>query len=101
MLENDTLGIAAHLHVLLRRKLGRVTDVEWLVKNREYAQEIIRISRSEPHPDLHEWAARLEAVLPPPPSVVINLPAPRPSPVQVAHTSSARADPQRYIGRLR
>ena len=30
MTENDRLAIAAHLHVLLRRNTGRVTDTEWL-----------------------------------------------------------------------
>ncbi|MDO8770278.1 MAG: hypothetical protein Q7K57_16555 [Burkholderiaceae bacterium] len=27
------MGIAAHLHVLLRRKTGRVTDTEWMASN--------------------------------------------------------------------
>ena len=29
MPDSDKLAIAAHLHVLLRRKTGRVTDTEW------------------------------------------------------------------------
>ena len=28
---SDTLAVAAHLHVLLRRKTGRVTDTEWKI----------------------------------------------------------------------
>lgn len=28
----------AHLHVLLRRKTGRVTDTEWMVSNVDYAR---------------------------------------------------------------
>jgi len=63
MLESEKLAIAAHLHVLLRRKAGRVTDVEWMAKNREYALEVIRFTRAEPYPDLHEWADKLEIAL--------------------------------------
>ena len=33
MPESDRLAIAAHLHVLLRRKTGRVTDTEWMAAN--------------------------------------------------------------------
>jgi len=55
------LAPAAHLHVLMRRHLGRVTDVEWLVRNREYADEIVRLALASPHPELHEWSLRLRA----------------------------------------
>ena len=45
MPESDKLAIAAHLHVLLRRKTGRVTDTEWMAANAEYALEIVRFAR--------------------------------------------------------
>jgi hypothetical protein len=66
MLESEKLAIAAHLHVAMRRKIGRVTDVEWMLRSPEYAREIIRIALSEPqYPELQEWAARLaEALFP-------------------------------------
>lgn len=64
MLPSEKLAIAAHLHVLLRRKTGRVTDTEWMATNLEYAQEIVRFARAkaaeEGHADLAEWAAKLE-----------------------------------------
>ncbi len=63
MLYSDKLAIAAHLHVQLRRKLGRVTDVEWMAKNNEYALEIVRITREAPHPELHVWADKMEAAV--------------------------------------
>ncbi|WP_367181216.1 hypothetical protein [uncultured Ramlibacter sp.] len=67
MLVSEKLAIAAHLHVLLRRKTGRVTDTEWLAGNREYALEIIRFSRAKAaedgHPDLAEWADKLERAM--------------------------------------
>lgn len=64
MLASQKLAIAAHLHVLLRRKTGRVTDTEWMASNADYAREIIRFARAkaleDSHPDLAEWAAKLE-----------------------------------------
>jgi hypothetical protein len=57
--EVDRIAVAAHMHVLMRRRLGRATDVEWMAKNREYAMEIIRLATGSPHTDLHEWAAKL------------------------------------------
>lgn len=44
MLANERISIAAHLHVLLRRKTGRVTDTEWMATNRDYAIEVIRFA---------------------------------------------------------
>lgn len=67
MSDPDKLAIAAHLHVLLRRKTGRVTDTEWMAVNAEYAQEIVRFARQraqEDHtPELAEWADRLDHAL--------------------------------------
>lgn len=42
MLASEKLAIAAHLHGLLRRKTGRVTDMEWMASNAAYAAEIVR-----------------------------------------------------------
>ena len=64
MLVSQKLAVAAHLHVLLRRKTGRVTDTEWMADNLEYAMEIVRFSRAkaleEGHAELAEWAQKLE-----------------------------------------
>ncbi|HEX5356600.1 MAG TPA: hypothetical protein VFW93_10305 [Aquabacterium sp.] len=63
MLESEKFAIAAHLHVLLRRTNGRVTDVEWMIKSPEYAREVIRVARTETHADLHKLADKLEAAV--------------------------------------
>ncbi len=61
---SEKIAIAAHLHVLLRRKTGRVTDTEWMALNQDYATEIIRFARTKAiedgHPELTEWADKLE-----------------------------------------
>ena len=64
MMVSQRLAVAAHMHVLLRRKTGRVTDTEWMAANIEYALEVVRFARAKAdednHPELHEWADKLE-----------------------------------------
>ena len=45
MEDSERLAIAAHLHVVLRRKTGRVTDTEWMACNQAYAQAMVEFSR--------------------------------------------------------
>lgn len=67
MPSNEKIAIAAHLHVLLRRKTGRVTDTEWMAINPEYAAEIARFARAKAiedgHADLKVWADKLEEIM--------------------------------------
>ena len=108
MSPSERLAIAAHLHVLLRRKLGRVTDTEWMASNADYAREILKVCRAESDPDLHDWAGKLEQVLRAlspkatspetaqrGPWAGETLPAADPPAVR------ARSVEQRYVGRLR
>jgi len=109
MLVSQKLAIAAHLHVLLRRKTGRVTDTEWMAENVEYALAIVKFARAKAaedgHPELAEWAGKLErAVLEPEPAARVPLAQSaaqllRPEP-PVAATPEAPAGP-RYIGGIR
>ena len=67
MSSSEKIAIDAHLHVLLRRKTGRVTDTEWMATNPEYAHEVVRLARQkaaeEGHADLGVWADKLEEVM--------------------------------------
>jgi len=67
MPSNEKIAIAAHLHVLLRRKTGRVTDTEWMASNQEYATEIARFAREKAvedgHADLAVWADKLDEIM--------------------------------------
>lgn len=67
MPSNEKIAIAAHMHVLLRRKTGRVTDTEWMATNLEYATEIARFARAKAaedgHADLKAWADKLEEIM--------------------------------------
>ena len=105
MLQNDALATAAHLHVLLRRKTGRVTDTAWMALNADYAQAIVRFAREKAEQDGHSellpLADRLESLMLP-----ARKPVPPPVPVlpatpTVADTTAANDVSARYIGRLR
>lgn len=62
MLDSEKFAIAARLHVMLRRKAGRVTDVEWMVKNEEYAQELLRFADEQGDAELSELADKFRRV---------------------------------------
>lgn len=99
--ESDRLAIAAHLHVLLRRKLGRVTDTEWMATDASYAQEIVRLCRAQADAELQAWADKLERAVPgarPKPPAVEEVALSAPS--ALAHRRAAPIE-QRYVGRLR
>lgn len=60
MSDSNRVAVAAHLHLMMRRRLGRVTDVEWMANNREYALAMVRLCReAAPDAELQEWAEKL------------------------------------------
>ncbi|HZV97557.1 MAG TPA: hypothetical protein VFF74_01070 [Methylophilaceae bacterium] len=63
MSESEKTAIAAHLYVTLRRKLNRVIDVEWLVKNEEYARAVIGMARQNGLEELAHYADRMEELI--------------------------------------
>ena len=104
MRHSEKIAIAAHLHVLLRRKTGRVTDTEWMAKDTAYAMEIVRFARENAdkpeHADLAEWADKLEGA-------VLNLTPSKRTPAAQGASSSPLPEaaeapkPSRYIWGIR
>ena len=115
MHDSDKLAIAAHLHVLLRRKTGRVTDTEWMAVNADYAAEVVRFARQRAEednvPELADWAGRLEqAMLPSLPTLTARRPlldgatqAVRPQRAPAVPATPPLAEPEapRYVGGIR
>ena len=115
MLQSEKLAIAAHLHVLLRRKTGRVTDTEWMASNAEYAAEIVRFAKhsavEDGHAELAEWADKLElamAIKVVPTARELRAQGPAPTlrnllaaPVTAHDGDELPADPSRYVRGLR
>ncbi|MBI2745328.1 MAG: hypothetical protein HYX45_07055 [Burkholderiales bacterium] len=104
MLESERIAIAAHLHVQLRRVTGRVTDTEWMARNLEYADDVVRFARAaaleKGLDELAELAHRMDTAM--------QALRPAPKPVKVApkvmpvEAPSAPAGLEaRYVGRLR
>ncbi len=110
MLEMETFAIAARLHVVMRRALGRVTDVDWMTRNRDYAREVIRLARGHTDAELLGLADKFEAIL------VSQRPA-EPAPLRAVPQAGKKARERqettgepaahvlpavpRYVGRLR
>ena len=61
--ESKLSAIATHLYVRLRRDGGRVIDAIWMVNNREYAVEVLRIARSMPDDEVARLADRYEELM--------------------------------------
>ena len=108
MASSERVAIAAHLHVALRRKAGRVTDTDWMASNDEYAREIVRVARAKAHEDgdeaLAELANKLAMQLQPgaskaPATPLVERVAQTLRPPSLA--PSEPEDPSRYIGGLR
>lgn len=118
MLASEKLAIAAHLHVLLRRKTGRVTDTQWMADNVEYATEIVRFARQSAKEDGHfelvAWADKLEQSVqpaaaaprarearPPPPAALPTLRSLLASHAAQAAAGESEFDNGRYVRGLR
>lgn len=104
MSEADKTSVAALISVILRRKANRVIDVKWLVKNQEYAREIIELSREQGQEDLSEYANTLERLMF---GSAATAAASRPPPAFAPTASLPDADeggeidPRKYVGSLR
>jgi hypothetical protein len=57
-------SLAGRLHVLLRREINRIVDVEWFCSNAVYAGEVIRLARNAHSNEMDILAARIEEVHP-------------------------------------
>jgi hypothetical protein len=59
MEDSERVAVAAHLHVVLRRKTGRVTDTEWMACNQAYAQAMAAFALEHAREQQDEELARL------------------------------------------
>ncbi|MBD7959702.1 hypothetical protein [Comamonas avium] len=108
MANSERVATAAHLHVALRRKAGRVTDTDWMAENDDYAREVVRVARAKAREDgdaqLADLASKLEALLPTgaqPASPSVPPLAQRASRNLRESNAPGAGDAERYIGGLR
>jgi hypothetical protein len=57
-------SLAGRLHVLLRREINRIVDVEWFCADAVYAGEVIRLVRNAHSDEMNKLADRIEEVHP-------------------------------------
>lgn len=57
-------SVAGRIHVLLRRELNRIIDIEWMCADPVYAREVIKLARTVDSDELHKLAERVEQVHP-------------------------------------
>lgn len=64
MSDTALMAIASRLHMFLRRKRNRLTDIVWMTTNAEYAREVLRLVRAEGDAEMDAVAARYEQLMP-------------------------------------
>lgn len=64
-MESDSViyGLLGRIHLLMRRLTNRITDVEYMRVNKDYAREIVRLAQAAGHAELAELAARLQTAM--------------------------------------
>jgi hypothetical protein len=61
-LESQAFGLMGRLHVLLRREIGRVTDIKYMSTNPEYCLHVLELASSTANTDLHNMCQKLEDI---------------------------------------
>lgn len=97
----EKTALSAHLYITFRRKLNRVIDVEWLVRNEEYAREIIAMARKPGMEELAAYINRLEELVFGKPEIVPEEPALQFEEEVELEDDGAEIDVKQYIGTLR
>lgn len=57
-------SLVGRIHVLLRREINRIIDVEWMCADATYAKEVLKLARGVESEELHKLADRIEEVHP-------------------------------------
>ncbi|HOB46930.1 MAG TPA: hypothetical protein PKM60_12195 [Zoogloea sp.] len=104
-MESDSViyGLLGRIHLLMRRTCNRITDVEYMRANKDYAREIVRLASAAGNDELAALAGRLR--------VAMELDAPVEAEAKVeapglldrlrSARPSATHPTQRYVGSLR
>lgn len=96
MSQTALMAVASRLHVFLRRKTNRITDIVWMTANADYAREVLRLVRAEGDPEMNTLAARFEELMP----AAGSGPAPA-EPVDMRDRIAEGKPPRDYIKTLR
>jgi hypothetical protein len=64
-MESDSViySLLGRIHLLMRRQINRITDVEYMRVSKEYSREIVRLGLETGHPELVELCERLRVAM--------------------------------------
>lgn len=62
-MNEEKMSVAMHLYMRLKRNTGRIVDVMWLVRNEQYALEILKLAKAIPDEELGKFAKRFEQLM--------------------------------------
>lgn len=71
--DSHIYGLLGRIHVLMRRVLNRITDVEYMRINADYARAIVHLAEATDNIELHELCAKLRTAM------ELDGPPPKPS----------------------
>ena len=98
-------GLLGRIHLLMRRVANRITDVEYMRVNKDYAREIVRLGAATGNPELAELCSRLRQAMELDPPAAPAEPRREAQPGLLERLRSARSGAthptERYIGSLR
>ena len=107
-MESDSViyGLLGRIHLLMRRVSNRITDVEYMRVNKDYAREVVRLALATGNPELAELSARLRLAMElDAPTATAALAEDRSGPGLLERLRTARPEAthptQRYVGSLR
>ena len=61
--ESDIFALMGRMHVILRKTLGRITDVDYMYRHPDYAREILDLAYHTNHHELVQLAEQLEPLM--------------------------------------
>lgn len=96
MSQTALMAVASRLHMFLRRKSNRLTDIVWMTANADYAREVLRLVRLEGDAEMSALAARFEELMP-----AVTAGQPKPEPVDMRDRVGEAKPPRDYIKTLR
>jgi len=74
--QSELMALAGQIYVRMRRCNGRVVDALYMVKNPDYAREILDLALRQQDSELQMLAARYERFLEPEPDLPVLTPEP-------------------------
>ncbi|MDD2989616.1 MAG: hypothetical protein PHI64_11725 [Zoogloea sp.] len=107
-MESDSViyGLLGRVHLLMRRVSNRITDVEYMRVNKDYAREVVRLAMATGNPELAELCGRLRLAMElDAPAAKAEPASERSGPGLLQRLRTARPEAthptQRYVGSLR